>query len=141
MLLSIFGALLLLQALWASVGPRWFPAAQFWAALHTTTALRGLLGSAFGFFILTWGLLRKYRWAWLAAAVWTIAWAGLLTAVLLIFLIGQTPESENLLLHFARERPLETALGAIGSGALYASLVYLWRKDARTYFLLRLRDW
>jgi hypothetical protein len=140
-LLAVFGVMLLLQALWASVGPRWFPSAQFLADLHTTTALQGLLVSAFGFFSLAWGLLRKYRWAWLAAAVWTLAWAGLLSAVVFIFIFGETAASENLLYSFARDHPLEIFLGTVAAGTLFASLAHLWRKEVRTYFLMRLRDW
>jgi hypothetical protein len=140
-LLAVFGAFLLLQTLWASVGPRWFPAAQFLADLHTTTGLRGLFVSAFGFFILAWGLLRQYRWAWLAAAVWTLAWAGLLSAVVFIFVFGETAESESFLYSFLRDHPLETLLGAIATASLFASVAHLWRKEVRTYFLMRLRDW
>jgi hypothetical protein len=100
-----------------------------------------LLVSAFGFFILAWGLLRKYRWAWLAAAVWTLAWAGLLSAVVFVFIFGETAESESLLFRFTREHPLETLLGIVATGILFGSLIHLWRKDVRIYFLMRLRDW
>jgi hypothetical protein len=133
-LVAAFGAALLLEAWWIGVGPRWFEAARFWEELHTPAALRGLAGSAVGFFVLAWGLRRGFRWAWLAAMTWIIAWTGMVTALLFVFVFGTTAQSESLIIKFVREHPLESLLGGISAGALYGSLLYLGRKDARVFF-------
>jgi hypothetical protein len=136
-LIASFGAALLLEAWWAGVASQWFAAARFWAALHPQAALRGLAGSAVGFIVLAWGLRKGYRWAWLAAMTWTIAWAGLVTAVLIIFLFGGTAKSQSLAVSFARSHPLALLAGAVSAGALYGGLLCLARKDARAYFIVR----
>ena len=133
-LVAAFGAALLLEAWWIGVGPRWFETARFWDELHTPSALRGLAGSAVGFFILAWGLRKGFRWAWLAAMTWIIAWTGLVTALLFVFLFGITAESESLLVKFVREHPMESLLGGISAAMLYGSLLCLGRKDARAFF-------
>ena len=133
-LIAMFGAGLWLEALWAGAGPRWFAASRSWAALHPPMALRGLIASGLGFFVLAWGLRKGYRWAWFTAMTWTIAWAGLVIALLGIFLLGRTSEGELLIVSFMRAYPLESLAGGGSAAALLGSLAYLCRKDARAYF-------
>ena len=97
-------------------------------------ALRGLIASGLGFFVLAWGLRKGYRWAWFTAMTWTIAWAGLVIALLGIFLLGRTSEGEILIVRFMRAYPLESLAGGGSAAALLGSLAYLCRKDARAYF-------
>jgi len=130
LLYSAYATLLLLEALWISVGTNWFTGARAWAALHGPGGVVWqVLGSVVGFLV-GWSLMRGYGWAWFVAVVW----GGGLSALGAAMLVGALLLPDSIMRSFVLSHPTEMAGGAVTVICLGGSVICLSRRDARQHF-------
>jgi len=127
-LYAVFGILLLLEGVWIVVGRSGFAVATHWAELHPSEGVPLPVLAGAGFLVLAWGLLRRYRWAWLVAFTWALIWV--IPGVALLGLLLFHPVGAV----WAHSHHVETGLAILSVPCLVANLVILSLPTVRRAF-------
>src|SRR4051794_19854148 len=127
-LFGCFAAMLVLEAAWIGIAPRWSEAARAWAEMHPAGTVIKQCAAALLIFFLISKLLAGRRWARFLLLAWSSLMA-LLGALLLIVMAAP-----GVARGFGAAHPREATAGTLAWLCVAGGALCLLRADARAFF-------